>query len=112
MSDDEDKKVLNQSLFLKHIISLETGAWMFLGKISNPSTGKIDKNVAQAKNIIDILIMLREKTKGNLSEEETRILNQAITQVQYNFVEETILKKDQNPEDKKDENNKNTEDNA
>jgi hypothetical protein len=80
-------------LFVKHIISMQTGAMMYLGKIDNPVTGKKEIDTGQAKGIIDTLLMLRQKTGQNLSPEEDKILNNAITQLQYVYVEETILKK-------------------
>ena len=79
--------------FIRHILSLETAAWMFLGKVTNPTNEKIEKNLDQAKEIIDLMIALRDKTKNNLCEEEEKIINDAITQLQYNYVEEAILKK-------------------
>lgn len=79
--------------FVRHILSLQTAAWMYLGKVTNPTNEKIEKNLDQAKEVIDLMIMLRDKTKGNLTEEEENIINNAITQTQYNYVEETILKK-------------------
>ncbi|MCM8771997.1 MAG: DUF1844 domain-containing protein [Candidatus Omnitrophica bacterium] len=62
--------------------------WRALGKITNPMTGKIEKNLELAKQIIEILETLKEKTKGNLTDEENRFLITTITDLQLNYVEE------------------------
>lgn len=69
--------------------------WQSLGKIANPLTGKIEKNLEIAKQVIDILETLKEKTKGNLTDEENRFLISAITDLQLNYVEE-VSKEDKN----------------
>ena len=60
---------------------------MFLGKIPNPMTNKKEENIAQAGFLIDTLLMLREKTKGNLSEDESKMLDNFVYELQIRFVE-------------------------
>lgn len=67
--------------------------WQSLGKITNPMTGKIEKNLEVAKQIIEILETLKEKTKGNLTEEENRFLISTITDLQLNYVDEISKEK-------------------
>ena len=43
---------------------------IFLGEMPNPITNQVEKNLKQAKFLIDTLVILRDKTKGNLSKEE------------------------------------------
>lgn len=74
--------------------------WQSLGKLANPVTGKVEKNLEFAKEIIDILETLREKTKGNLTEEESKFLNSTIADLQINYVDE-ISKEQNNESDKK-----------
>ncbi|MBU0951947.1 MAG: DUF1844 domain-containing protein [Elusimicrobia bacterium] len=74
--------------FIGLIISLSAGAWQHLGKIENPITGKIEKNMENAKMSIDILEMLKEKTKGNLSAEEEKLLDNTLADLKLNYVEE------------------------
>ncbi len=62
--------------------------WQSLGKIVNPATGKIEKNLQMTKEIIEILETLKEKTKGNLTEDENRILMATITDLKLNYVDE------------------------
>lgn len=74
--------------FLTLIASFTTSGMVGLGKIPNPVNNKIEKNMDQAKHSIDILLMLKEKTKGNLKEEEEKILQNAIADLQINFIQE------------------------
>jgi len=62
---------------------------MLLGKVANPMSGKIEKNMEAAKATIDTLEMLKAKTKGNLSKEEEELVNGAVQQLQVNFVSES-----------------------
>ncbi len=88
----EERKEMYQVMFLQLVISLESSAWMMLGKIANPLTGKIEKDLPGAKASIDTLMMLKEKTKGNLSEAEDKHLSNALTQLQLNYIEELKTK--------------------
>jgi hypothetical protein len=63
-----------------------------LGKIKNPVTDKIEISLDQAKNSIDILSMLKTKTKGNLSKEEEQFLEMALNQLKLNYVDEANKK--------------------
>ena len=70
------------------IMSLQSSAWMMLGKVINPLTGKIEKNLEGAKASIDTLLMLQEKTKGNLSKTEEEFLSGVLQQLQLNYIDE------------------------
>lgn len=96
----ETKEKDGKIRFINHIIGLQSGAFIFLGKMPNPNTGNIEKDTVKAKELIDLLVMLREKTKGNLDSDEDKFLNNAITQCQYSFVEVTMLGDNSN-DDKK-----------
>lgn len=73
--------------FSSLIISISSSAWIGLGKISDPVTGKINQDLKSSKFAIDTLIMLREKTKGNLERDEERLLNGVIADLQANYAE-------------------------
>lgn len=73
--------------FLSYISSLAFQAMIFLGEIPNPMTNEIDKNLDQAKMLIDTLAMLREKTKGNLNTQENNFLSGSIYELQMKYVE-------------------------
>jgi hypothetical protein len=72
--------------FLVH--TLFTQALMALGRIPNPITKQAMKNVATARHFIDTLTMLEAKTKGNLSLDEQRLLEEIQHQLRTMYVEE------------------------
>jgi hypothetical protein len=71
------------------IFSIGTSSLMNLGLAPNPSTGKMEKNMDLAKMNIDLLLVLKEKTKGNLTSEEDRFLISMVNDLQLKFVEES-----------------------
>jgi len=71
--------------FLVH--TLFTQALMALGRIPNPITKQAIKNVATARHFIDTLAMLEAKTKGNLSTDEQRLLEEVQHQLRTMVVE-------------------------
>jgi hypothetical protein len=73
--------------FVSFILMLSSSAWVSLGKIQDPSSGEVQKDLKGAKYCIDVLIMLREKTRGNLDEEEEKALNGIISDLQVNYAE-------------------------
>ncbi len=56
--------------FITFVMSLSSSALVHLGEVSDPVTGKTDVNLELARHTIDVLSMLEEKTRGNLSREE------------------------------------------
>lgn len=82
--------------FSNYVASLGFQALIFMGEIPNPVTEQAEKNLPQSKFLIDTLILLREKTKGNLTEQEDKLLNGAIYELQVKFIE--VLKKEQGGE--------------
>ena len=87
-----DEKKLYEIQFVQLIFSLKTSAIMQLGKIANPLTGKIERNLNEAKYTIDMLNMIKEKTKGNLTEDEKKVIDDAVFELQMNYIDE--VKKD------------------
>lgn len=75
--------------FASFLISLGTQAFMHLGDIPNPVTQKREKDIAAAKHMIDLLGMLQLKTKGNLSNEEERLLQQLLFDLRMRYLRET-----------------------
>ncbi|OGP10484.1 MAG: hypothetical protein A2048_01520 [Deltaproteobacteria bacterium GWA2_45_12] len=69
------------------VISLASSVQMALGLIANPVTNTTSVNLASAKQTIDILGMLQEKTKGNLSKEEDHLLQQILFELRMQYVE-------------------------
>ena len=69
------------------VLSLASSAVLAMGLEKNPQTGRIEKDLNLARFNIDMLEMLQERTKGNLSAEEERGLTQTLSMLQMNFVE-------------------------
>jgi len=61
---------------------------MHLGVIDDPATGKTVKNLPIAKQTIDILVMLEEKTQGNLTEDEAKMLKNILYDLRMIYVKE------------------------
>ncbi|MCK4533560.1 DUF1844 domain-containing protein [bacterium] len=70
------------------VISLSQAGMLQLGKIVNPMTGKEEKNLEQAKVTISMLEMLKEKTVGNLTKEEEKMMAEVVSNLQLNYVDE------------------------
>jgi len=75
--------------FSTFIMSLTSSAFYHLGDIADPETGKTETNLPAVQQTIDMLIMLKEKTQGNLNEEEGKLLEQLIYELQMKFVAKT-----------------------
>lgn len=79
--------------FINYVSSLAFQALIFLGELPNPlDDSRVEKNLPQAKFLIDTLIMIREKTKGNLTPEEDNLISATVYELQMKFVE--LLKKE------------------
>jgi len=97
----------NDQILLQLVYMFHTSAMQGLGKIADP-TGNINKNLDYVSQTIDLMEMLKEKTKGNTTEEIEKTLNQMISELQLNFVDEKSKvvdnkeqKSEENGEDKK-----------
>jgi hypothetical protein len=88
MTATEEEAKGHEARFLALISGLSSTVMQHLGKVINPMTGKIERNLEAAKEIIDMLRMLREKTRGNLSNFEERTLNALLSSVQLNYLDE------------------------
>ena len=75
--------------FSTFIMSLTSSAFYHLGDMPDPSTGKKEVNLPAVQQTIDMLGMLREKTKGNLKEDEEKLIEQLIYELQVKYVAKT-----------------------
>ncbi len=91
---------LGKPTFTSLVLSLSSTAWIGLGKIADPITGKVNVDLKGAKYSIDTLIMLREKTKGNLSQDELKLLNGVIADLQANYAETVFSSNKQEQKEK------------
>jgi len=74
--------------FPTFVASLNASALLNLGAIEDPSSGEKNKNLPMAKQTIDILSMLQEKTSGNLSKEEEDMLKNILYDLRIMYVKE------------------------
>jgi hypothetical protein len=81
------QEALPEINFSTFVISLSTQALMNLGEIANPMSGKVETDVTVAKQMIDILGMLKDKTKGNLSAHEDRLIQEILYDLRMRYVE-------------------------
>ncbi|MBO8131687.1 MAG: DUF1844 domain-containing protein [Candidatus Marinimicrobia bacterium] len=107
MSNDPNDK--NKALFLSLVQSLAANCWIQLGKHINPISGKLEKNLQEASFTIDLLDMIRIKTKGNLDNEESLFIEKTISELKMNYVDEKL--KEEKEASKKQEEEKKKEDN-
>ncbi len=77
-----------QVLFMNLIAMFHSLAWQQLGKVKNPVTGEIERNLEGARGLIDTLEMLKDKTEGHRSPDEERFLNDILKELRLNYVEE------------------------
>lgn len=93
MSESDDKKNdaedhLSDFLFTELILSFQAAAWQQMGKVPSIVSGKLERNLEMAKHSIDMLGMLEEKTKGHLSEDESKILEHVLFELRLNYLDE------------------------
>jgi hypothetical protein len=69
------------------VFSLSTSAWVALGKVADPISGEMKQDLNNAKYTIDLIMMLREKTRGNLTDEENTFLQSILGELQGNYAE-------------------------
>ena len=76
------------ALFLQLVLGLQQASMVALGKLMNPMSGKLERNLEAAKNTIDTLAAIESRTRGNLESDEQRVLTQVLTDTRMNYVDE------------------------
>lgn len=84
-----DHETLPHIDFATFVLSLSHSALMHLGEAPDPDTNQTNVDLPLAKQNIDILVLLEEKTKGNLSGDEERLLAQVLFDLRMRFVEKS-----------------------
>lgn len=85
----QSQYIMPEANFTTFILSLNSSALVHLGQHADPATGATAKNLPVAKQTIDVLAMLEEKTQGNLTDEERRLLTNALYELRLLYVKET-----------------------
>jgi hypothetical protein len=75
--------------FSGFVIGLAQQAFVSLGLVKDPQTSTIRKDLPQAKAMIDVLAMLRDKTSGNLDEVEARMMDEMLDELRLRYVRES-----------------------
>ncbi len=89
ISEIRNYRISGSEEMLLHLILMFQGAAMqHMGKLQNPITKKIERDIAAARDSIDTLRMLEAKTKDNLSDEESKLLSHILFELQLNYVDE------------------------
>ena len=83
------KTQVRKASFISLVSDLSLQASVFLGELHHPQTGKKEVSLENARYLIDLLGILEEKTKGNLSEEEQVFLSSVLYQLRMGFVEKS-----------------------
>ena len=76
------------ALFLQLVLGLQQSGMMSLGKLMNPLSRKIETNLDMARDTIDTLAALEMRTRGQLEPDEARVLQQVLTELRMNYVDE------------------------
>ncbi len=100
-----ESQFTEEQLFDNLISSLVHSVWISLGKIKNPLSDKIERNLFAASMNIDMLDMLYKRMDGNLSEQENSYLSHILSELKMNYLEEKKigddLPKDEKPKETK-----------
>jgi hypothetical protein len=83
-----DNTAKNELLLTQLVSMFHFAALQQMGKLKNPMTDKIEKDLQQSQASIDILEMLHAKMKGNLSVEEERMFSSILQELKLNYVDE------------------------
>jgi hypothetical protein len=92
-----DKKELKID-FSTFMMSLASSAYCSMGLIPNPISNKVEKNLNVAKQQIDLIEMMKEKTKGNLDKQEEQVLESVLYQLHLSYVKASEEKADDKAE--------------
>ena len=73
--------------FTTVLLGFASSALIHMGVQADPDSGGVNKNAALAREVLDLLSLLREKTRGNLTVEEERFFDSLLTDLRLKFVE-------------------------
>lgn len=85
----QDARELTKIDFSGFIFSLYASAAFHFGDMADPATGKQEKNLPAAKQMIELIAMLKEKTEGNLTEDEKRTVETLLYELRMRYVKES-----------------------
>lgn len=78
----------SEALFASLVLMFQAAAMQHLGKVKNPATDAVERDLQQAQMVIDLLDMLTAKTKGHLTDQEALLLSRTTQELKLNYVDE------------------------
>ena len=87
--ENATREEILSAIFANMIVQNANMALIFMGRVPHPETGEIMRDLDSAQMFIDQLEALESKTKGNLSPQEQKLMNQSLTAVRMAFVDAT-----------------------
>ena len=105
----EEKLKKEDQLFIHLVNTFVQSAWISLGKVKNPVSDKLERNLDQATYYIDLLDMLQTKMKGNLSEWEEQYIIHSLSELKLNFIDEQKKVPDSSEEESENSKDQNVE---
>ena len=104
MSENQLNK--EDQLFIHLVNTFVQSAWISLGKVKNPVSDELERNIDQASYYIDLLDMLQTKMKGNLTEWEEQYILHSLSELKLNYIDEKKKKEvETDSENNKSDNN-------
>ncbi|MFH1853654.1 MAG: DUF1844 domain-containing protein [Candidatus Neomarinimicrobiota bacterium] len=85
----KEQPTSEEQLFFQLVSSYATGAWIGLGKMKNPVTDKMERNLKQATFSIDMLEMLHQRFGATLAEWENDYLSRAVSELKSIYISES-----------------------
>ena len=86
MSERKEQAPLPEVTFSTFVLSLASSALMHLGEVPDPDTGKTVRNEVLARNAIDLLTMLDDKTRNGLTPDESKLMRDVLYELRMKFV--------------------------
>ena len=83
---DDDDVMPEQTMFTDFVMNIASSAFIYLGLVEHPGTGRRQVDMMAAKETIDLLMLLREKTNGNLTPGEARFFDELLAELKTQFV--------------------------
>ncbi|MBQ2761345.1 MAG: DUF1844 domain-containing protein [Mailhella sp.] len=86
MSEKKEQAPLPEVTFSTFVLSLASSALVHLGEVPNPETGSTSRNEDLARNAIDLLTMLDDKTRNGLTPDESKLMRDVLYELRMKFV--------------------------
>ncbi|MBR3880320.1 MAG: DUF1844 domain-containing protein [Mailhella sp.] len=86
MAEKLDANMLPEVTFSTFVLSLASSALVHLGEVPNPETGTVSRDEALARNAIDLLTMLDDKTRNGLTPDESKLMRDVLYELRMKFV--------------------------